>query len=290
LFLFHDAEVIQRFSTDSGEKRLTFDDTKITDAESSLRLRGAVIHGSSDRRGMLGSALRRCRAERRKVVIFLGGDTEGEHAPTFDATELLPAELEVLGYGPDDYEVVVGDDPQSQRKIDAFGASNKWILISVNLVSEGVDIPELSAAIFLTSVTAKQTTVQRIGRALRMMGDDDPHKDALIFMFRHPDYVDLSKEIINEADEWQEIMLRRKGRDPRAGGDGGEPRRNRAEAIGVGDGRLRMVRFHDREWPADLFERKQRELAERPHLKGLPPTILQTALYLLMLEDDDDGR
>jgi superfamily II DNA or RNA helicase len=290
VFLFHDATVMERFSTSSGEKHLTFDDEDITEAESSLRLRGAVAYGSTDRRGMLKTALERCRAERRKVAIYLGGDTEGEHAPTYDATKLLPDELENLkdlGIGPEDYDVVVGTGmkiKEARRKIREFGASDKWILISVNLVSEGVDIPEVSAEIFLTTVTAKQTTVQRLGRGLRRMGPGDPHKDTLVFMFRHKVYVELAKEINDETDRWQEILLRRE-REPRAGGERPDGRQRRAEAIGIGDGRLRMVNFHGLNFAAEDFDRKQRELAGRREFRGMPPSILETAVAL-MLENE----
>ena len=115
---------------------------------------------------MLRDALAECREQGRKVIIFLGGDSSSGVVPTEDATELLPAELRELGYDENDWDVVWGDDQKSQQKIDDFGKSDKWILISINMVSEGTDIPQISAAIFLTVVTAKLSVWQRIGRAV----------------------------------------------------------------------------------------------------------------------------
>jgi superfamily II DNA or RNA helicase/nitroreductase len=212
LFRFHKATVRIRPQADAGELEVTFDDTNVTDQIASLRLRGAVQYGSPARVEMLRSALAECRAENRKVVIFLGGDSESEHTATTDATQLLPTELHELGIGEHEYEVVVGVDKEAQDKIAKFGASPKWILVSVNMVSEGTDIPELSAAIFLTSVTAKQTTVQRIGRALRFMGPTDTNPEALVFMFGDPNLLALADEIENEIEV--EVNLRRKQAAP----------------------------------------------------------------------------
>jgi hypothetical protein len=277
LFRFHDARVKYRFGPDSGESEVTFDDTNVSDTVASLRLRGAVKYGSSDRRRFLEATLAECRENHRKVIIFLGGDTEGDQTPTVDATELLPAELQEIGISPEEYDVVTGDDPESQGKIVRFGKSEKWLLISINMVSEGTDIPEISAAVFLTSITAKQTTVQRIGRALRLMGDDDPHTVAWVFMFRDPVLVQLAGELNDEMDKWEEIKIRRE-RKAKPDDDETPTPRNRAEAIGIGDGAARVVVFHGRQWPFDVFERARDQVRDM----GLPATLTETAMYLLM--------
>lgn len=229
---------------------------------------------------MLRLALAECRADNRKVIIFLGGDTEGEETPTQDASSFLPRELEALGYGPEQYEVVTGDDRTSQKKIARFGADPaKWILISINMVSEGTDIPEISAAIFLTSITAKQTTVQRIGRPLRLMGEADKHKTALIYMFRDPHNVEIAQEIEAEMHAF-EIRLPGRGRGESTGGGGSGERRARPEAIGIGDGKVLSVFFGGKEWPAAIFEAARRFLREH----NLPHTMFHTALELLVRE------
>lgn len=281
LFHFHDGKVSIRLGLGAGEITADFSDHKVNQTISSLRLLGAVKYGSTDRRGMLRDALQKCRDEKRKAIIFLGGDTQGDETPTQDATTCLPAELQELGYDPEDYDIVTGDDGGAQAKIEAFGAhETKWILISINMVSEGTDIPELSAAIFLTSITAKQTTVQRIGRSLRLMGESDQHKDALIFMFADKDLIELADEMDDEIK--CEINLQRKKREAGCEGESERERRTRAEAIGIGEGNLRMVKFHGREWPAEVIDRAKRKLRD----KGLPQTMLNAVLQLL----DSEGK
>jgi superfamily II DNA or RNA helicase len=283
LFTWHDATARMRCEPDGGSYLADFDDSSANAERLANVLRGAVKYGSTDRRAMLKAALAEVRKERRKVILFLGGDTQGDQAPCEDATQLLPLELQELGYGPDQYEVVTSDDKDAQKKIEAFGAHpTKWILISVQMVSEGTDIPEISAAIFLTSITAKQTTVQRIGRALRLM-KPDPHPDARIFMFRHPGLFELAREMEDEIRS--EIDLRRKKREASPGdGDAGGQHRIRVETIGVGDGAVHSVSFHGQTWPAAVFEKARRFIEGR----GLPATAYDTVLRLMVAEGDHE--
>jgi superfamily II DNA or RNA helicase len=276
---FHDGEVTVRDSPDAEPRTLSFD-KKVSDADAAHRLRGAVKYGSLPRRNMLRVGLRVCREENRKVIIFLGGDTEGEHTPTMDATELLPSELAELGIGPEEFVVVTGDDNDAQSKIERFGPSAAWILVSINMVSEGVDIPELSAAIFLTSITAKQTTAQRIGRSSRLGGEDDPHKTSLNFMFKDPDFVTLADEI--ESEIAREITIRRK-RDRAEGTGSNAP--SRVEAIGVAGGEMVMVKFHGQEWPAAVFQAALDQVRQ----SGLPSTMINGILILMTRRSDGHG-
>lgn len=274
-FNFMSGDVQIRTDITGGYKVVSFDD-KADEQTSSQRLRGATRYGSTPRLRMLAQALEVCREDKHKVIIFLGGDTDGEETPTTDARELLPTELHELGISPDEYEIVTGTDKNAQLKIEQFGASDKWILISINMVSEGTDIPELSASIFLTSITAKQTTVQRIGRTLRLRGEDDPHKISQVFMFGDKNFIDISDEIEKEITE--EINILKKKREAN-GSDGAEPTRNRTEAIGIGGGDLVMVSIGGHHFKASEIEWAKDELERR----GLPRTHSMAAL-LLMIE------
>jgi superfamily II DNA or RNA helicase len=284
-FMFSSGDVQMRFTPESPYIVASFDDTDVTQKVTRERLRGAVRYGTATRLAMLRDALAQCRSERRKVIVFLGGDTEGDLTPTEDAVSFLPQELEGLGYGKEEYETVTGDDDDALRKIDAFGSHpTKWILVSINMVSEGTDIPELSAAIFLTSVTAKQTTVQRIGRALRLMGDDDIHVDALIFMFADPELIELGDEIDTEIKK--EIDLRRIKRESNGDEKEGKDRKTRAESFGISGGELKMVLFHGCKWSEDQFKQAMKEVKET----GLPMTVLNAVLLLRERMKGKDGH
>ncbi len=282
-FCWHSGIVEIRPIADGPTITTTFDD-KVTNAEASWRLQGAVKYGSKPRLEMLREALQKCQEEGRKVFIFLGGDTQGDQTPTTDARELLPMELKALGYCEDEWTVVTSDDKDAHQAIEDFPASGKWILISINMISEGTDLPENSACIFLTTITSFLTTVQRIGRILRSMGDNDPYKTGLIFMFRDEEYVRLSDEMLAEIESERAIYKRKLGE-----GEKGDPKASpkaRAEAIGVGGGEIQSVKFGANEWPIDLFQKTQGWLKTR----GLPSTLLDTAMKLAMAEGADSGR
>lgn len=187
------------FKWGDGTVRITLDDgtKKVVDWEEKLaphlmnrRLNNAVRHGSKPRLVMLQKAVEYCRRTHRKLIIFVGGDSRRKDGGGIrDAMEFLPAELKSIGVDPRYVCTVVSDDELSHDKLAAFGESEAQILIAVNMVSEGVDIPQLSAALFLTSITARSTTIQRIGRILR--GDGE----AVIFMFGDERYKDIAQYI-----------------------------------------------------------------------------------------------
>lgn len=276
-FMWHTGTVQIRPPQDGAVVTVDFADENVSEYISSARMRGAVTFGSCPRREMLRSALAECRKENRKVVIFLGGDTQGDETPTMDAKELLPSELADFGIGPDEYSIVTGDDEDAQAKIERFGLSDKWILISVNMVSEGVDIPEISAAIFLTSITAKQTTIQRIGRTLRSRGATEPFLTALIFMFADPDLVKMAGEMLAEIKIEQAV---RRNRENKAGVGPDGSFRTRTEAIGIAGGDLESVKVGLRTWPAAEFRSAQAALVNA----GVSAGLAETALVLIMKE------
>jgi superfamily II DNA or RNA helicase len=258
-FFYHDATVQIRPDDGSGIRIVTFEDTIKDDFLASVRLRGAVAHGSEDRKKMLASSLAKIKEAGRKVIIFLGGDTDSDLTPSEDAKYFLPAEIDELGY-PGSYVVVTGDDASARAKIRNFGSGPEWIMIAINMVSEGVDKPEFSSAIFLTSITAKQTTLQRMGRPLRLRGADDPFKEAWIFLFRDRYLYEISDEI--EATIDNEVKLA-KARQKATEGDGtDQEKRYRTEAIGIGDGRLIEIKFGGESYSPEEFEAVRQELRD----------------------------
>lgn len=157
------------------------------------RLAGAVRPGAVSRLKALRIAVDFCRRTGRKLIIFLGGDTSRKDSGGVrDAMEILPAELRSIGVDDRDMCVVVNEDPRSSERLANFEKGRAQILITVNMVSEGVDIPSLSCALFLTNITARSTTIQRIGRVVRGQGE------CHVFMFPDPRYKDVAELIENE--------------------------------------------------------------------------------------------
>lgn len=72
--------------------------------------------------------------------------------------------LKILGYQPD---VVVSDSVGSHKLIDKFRASSARWIISVRMISEGVDIPRLRVGLFITNYTTRLFFIQALGRICR---------------------------------------------------------------------------------------------------------------------------
>jgi superfamily II DNA or RNA helicase len=197
--VFHWLEGDVRITLDDHSKSVVNWDQKLAIHLANRRLNAAVRHGSKARTKALRKVIEFCRRTNRKLIIFVGGDSNHQDGGGIrDATEFLPAELRLLGVRDRDMCSVVSDDDLAHDKISAFGKSEAWILIAVNMVSEGADIPELCVELFLTSITANATTIQRIGRALR--GEGEAH----IYMFKDKRYMDIAElveiEINHEID------------------------------------------------------------------------------------------
>jgi superfamily II DNA or RNA helicase len=103
----------------------------------------------------------------------LGDLRAGEHrdagglviAADKEHAELLAVRLERLtGARP---PVVTSDDPNASRRIAAFAASREPWLVSVLMVSEGVDIPRLRVGVYATPARTELFFRQVVGRFIR---------------------------------------------------------------------------------------------------------------------------
>jgi superfamily II DNA or RNA helicase len=64
-------------------------------------------------------------------------------------------------------DVVVSDDPGASARIAAFATSSEPWLVSVRMVSEGVDIPRLRVGVYATTVSTELFFRQAVGRFVR---------------------------------------------------------------------------------------------------------------------------
>ena len=64
-------------------------------------------------------------------------------------------------------QVVVSDDPGASKKISAFANSTEPWLVSVRMVSEGVDIPRLRVGVYTSTVSTELFFRQAVGRFVR---------------------------------------------------------------------------------------------------------------------------
>jgi superfamily II DNA or RNA helicase len=71
-------------------------------------------------------------------------------------------------------ELVMSDEPGASRRIAAFASSNRRWLVSVLMVSEGVDIPRLRVGVYATAARTELFFRQVVGRFIR--ATPQPHR------------------------------------------------------------------------------------------------------------------
>ena len=94
---------------------------------------------------------------------------------------VIAPSIEIAEYFAKIIEIVEGEKPvivhsnlaESESKIDAFRNTNRKWLVSVAMISEGVDIPRLRVLVYLPNATTELAFRQAIGRVVRTHGHDD---------------------------------------------------------------------------------------------------------------------
>jgi superfamily II DNA or RNA helicase len=94
---------------------------------------------------------------------------------------VIAPSIEIANYFVELIEMVEGETPiivhsqmqNADGRIDAFRKSDKRWLVSVAMVSEGVDIPRLRVLLYLSSGLTELLFRQAIGRVVRTHGPDD---------------------------------------------------------------------------------------------------------------------
>jgi superfamily II DNA or RNA helicase len=126
--------------------------------------------------------------------------------------------------------LVLSDDPSSSRRIGDFAHSDDRWMVSVRMVSEGVDVPRLAVGVYATSTQTPLFFAQAVGRFVRTRRRGElatiflPTVPALLahasMLERSRDHV-LGRRSESEADLWAETeaLLERANREDRAGDD-----------------------------------------------------------------------
>jgi superfamily II DNA or RNA helicase len=145
-----------------GRLRSADFDLVLPAAESARRLRTAL---SPDGEWM-GEVLRD--GDARLSVVRAGGHPDAGGlviASDQDHARAIAARLEsVSGERP---ELVMSDEPGASRRIAEFASSDRRWLVSVLMVSEGVDIPRLRVGVYATAARTELFFRQVVGRFIR---------------------------------------------------------------------------------------------------------------------------
>lgn len=105
-------------------------------------------------------------------------------------------------------DVVVSDDPAAASKIADFSTNNRPWLVSVRMVSEGVDIPRLRVGVFSTTTSTELFFRQAIGRFVRWQAGRSSQK-AYVYI---PDDPRLRAHAFTIAEARRHV-LRPRGKD-----------------------------------------------------------------------------
>ena len=73
----------------------------------------------------------------------------------------------LAGWPASEPEIVMSDEPEASARIAAFAASTRRWLVSVLMVSEGVDIPRLRVGVYATAARTELFFRQVVGRFVR---------------------------------------------------------------------------------------------------------------------------
>jgi len=109
---------------------------------------------------------------------------------------------------------------QARTTIENFGASDAKWLVAVQMVTEGVDIPELRVAVYATVVRSPLFFRQVVGRVVRLRDDlpADVDQTSYLFVPKEPTMLQLADSV---QDEVTGALVSASDEDERAG-DGGE--------------------------------------------------------------------
>lgn len=116
-------------------------------------------------------------------------------------------------------DVVVSDDPTASSKITAFAESDAPWLVSVRMVSEGVDIPRLRVGVYATTVSTELFFRQAVGRFVRWQSGRASQK-AFVYL---PDDVRLRSHAFQIMESRRHVLRRTAAGDELTGLDTGDP-------------------------------------------------------------------
>lgn len=112
------------------------------------------------------------------------------------AKEIKKVLYEMTG---EDAPVVISEDADGSEKIQQFKHAHTRWMVSVKMVSEGIDIPRLRVGTYFTIVKSELFFRQMVGRFVRVLSHLQA-QDAFIFIPQDRDIVKLAETIQEERD------------------------------------------------------------------------------------------
>ena len=122
---------------------------------------------------------------------------------------VIAPSIEIADYFQDLIEMMEGErpicvhshTPNVESKIEAFRNTDKRWLVSVNMISEGVDIKRLRVLVYLPSALTELAFRQAIGRVVRSAGRDDDSR-AYVVMPSFQVLEEFARRVEGEMPAW----------------------------------------------------------------------------------------
>lgn len=245
-----------------GETRTADFDEELSEVDANRRLRTAIDPENNLIREMLRSAHDRL-VEMREVEQ--DHDAAGlvicERTTGADKTAAL-----LRGMGAD-VEVVHDDIQDAHERIERFARTSRQWLVSVAMVSEGVDIPRLRIGVFATVKTTELFFRQAVGRLVRYEPGDEA-QDALMYI---PDDPRLRKHAEKIKREVAHVLDEETERLTREGTGDREP----SQVVSLSaEGYDRGILAGDETWTPEDIERAERVKMLNPETAHLPTRLV----------------
>ena len=122
-------------------------------------------------------------------------------APTIEMAEYFKDLIE-MKWPDESVKIVHSNNPASERIISSFRESDSRWIVSVNMISEGVDIHRLRVLVYLPMASTALYFRQAMGRVIRKQGrPEDDNSRAYVVMPETQDFVQYAQGIEREMDE-----------------------------------------------------------------------------------------
>jgi len=167
--------------------------------------------------------------------------------------------------------LVHADDADARTKIDAFRASRKRWIVSIKMVSEGVDIPRLTVGVLATNVVATLFFKQFVGRCIRRRKGENV--EAYIIAPKIPAFRESAKEFEDAVRHFVEDVQERE-REP------GPPRERTYVTTHATMPHGTTIVMNGVEVPSAYYDYARQMLA------GSPPNEIAIAAYAFYKRDN----
>jgi superfamily II DNA or RNA helicase len=189
-FSIHDGKM--KWAVDKAEFEHTFKDF-LTPDQVSKRLRTALDAGGNWVRDVLRAAddklkeIRNTHADAGAMVFA----SSQQHAK-----EIKSVLERITG---SKIDVVISEDDKGREKIERFARTNDRWIISVKMISEGVDIPRLRVGVYMTNIKTEMFFRQSVGRFVRVL-KGLKFQDAFMFIPGDREIIGLAETIQEERN------------------------------------------------------------------------------------------